>query len=193
MSKNKIIGNFFDISNIEQGEHLQLSFQPGSIPLKQRWRNNGLSADFLADYVSTFFPMKEDDIHGLSHLKEIKHAVSYIANELLENGMKYTDCSLEMPMKINMLLENNFIMFNETNSVSLKQAQHFLDFITLLQDNDPMALFMEQLEKQAMDEAGSGLGFLTMINDYQAELSWQFEAHENKDIMTITTAVKLPI
>jgi len=41
-------------------EYLILSFSPGSIPLRQRWRNNCLSADFLADYLSTFFIGNKD-------------------------------------------------------------------------------------------------------------------------------------
>ena len=43
----------------EYGEYLKIGFSPTSIPLQQRWRNNGLSADFLADYLSTFFPGKD--------------------------------------------------------------------------------------------------------------------------------------
>ena len=42
------------------GEYLKISFSPTSMPIQQRWRNNGLSADFLADYLSTLaFPIYE--------------------------------------------------------------------------------------------------------------------------------------
>jgi hypothetical protein len=37
-------------------EYLTLAFSPTSAPLRSRWRNNGLSADFLGDYVTTFLP-----------------------------------------------------------------------------------------------------------------------------------------
>ena len=190
---NKIIGEFIDITDFQQGEYLELGFQPGSLPIKQRWRNNGLSADFLADYVTTFFPIAENDDEGSAHAAEIKHAVGFVANELLENGMKYADGSLNMPMRINMLLEKKTVTFNETNSVNEQQAESFLQFITRLQESDPMEMFVEQLERQALEEAGSGLGFLTMLNDYQADLSWRFQNSENAGIITITTAVKLPI
>jgi hypothetical protein len=36
----------------DQGEYLKIGFSPTSIPIQQRWRNNGLSANFLADYLS---------------------------------------------------------------------------------------------------------------------------------------------
>ena len=61
MSQTEIIGNFINIDSCAEGEYLQLGFQPSSVPLKQRWRNNGLSADFLGDYVTTFFPRDESD------------------------------------------------------------------------------------------------------------------------------------
>jgi hypothetical protein len=37
-------------------EYLTLSFSPFSAPIRSRWRNNGVSADFLGDYVITFLP-----------------------------------------------------------------------------------------------------------------------------------------
>ena len=68
---------------------LLISFFPSSIPPKQRSRNNGLSADFIADYLTTFFPKDEDITNTNKKQAEIKSAVSYIANELLENAMKF--------------------------------------------------------------------------------------------------------
>ena len=41
----------------DQGEYLKLSFSLTSLPIQQRWCKHGLSADFLADYLSTFFPV----------------------------------------------------------------------------------------------------------------------------------------
>lgn len=63
---------------------LLISFSPSSIPLKQRSHNNGLSADFIADNKITFFPKNEDITTTSNKQAEIKSAVSYIANELLE-------------------------------------------------------------------------------------------------------------
>ena len=55
MKNYEIYGDFQeDIPGSDQ--FLVISFSPSSIPLKQRWRNNGLSADFVADYLTTFFP-----------------------------------------------------------------------------------------------------------------------------------------
>jgi hypothetical protein len=46
-------GDFIELPASQ--EYLIIGFSPSSIPLKQRWRNNGLSADFMADYLATFF------------------------------------------------------------------------------------------------------------------------------------------
>ena len=76
-------GRIVEIRHGRDAESLNLSFWPGRVPLKQRWRNNGLSADFLGDYVTTFFPL--DDAIPDTQLRqaEIRGAVSFIANELL--------------------------------------------------------------------------------------------------------------
>ena len=46
----KIFGNFKENILSENNECLQLSFSPSSIPIQERWKRNGLSADFAADY-----------------------------------------------------------------------------------------------------------------------------------------------
>ena len=47
-------GDFIDEMPDRQ-EYLIIAFSPSSISLQERWRNNGLSADFMADYFITFF------------------------------------------------------------------------------------------------------------------------------------------
>ena len=193
MSNIELIGDFTNIDSCDEGEYLQLGFQPSSVPLKQRWRNNGLSADFLGDYVTTFFPGDENDPQTKSRQAEIQNAVSYIANELLENGMKYSDESLQQPICINMLLNRDKILICEKNAAGTQQAQQFRDFIERLQNSDPMEMYVEQLEAKATDDSGSGLGFLTMLNDYGVELAWRFEPAPNGEMVTITTEVKLSV
>ena len=83
----QIFGDFKEMEN-SRHEYLKISFSPTSRPLQQRWRNNGLSADFLADYLSTFFP--GEDSSSQERQAEIKDAVNFIANELLENARPVT-------------------------------------------------------------------------------------------------------
>ena len=52
----------------ESPEFLIIGFSPGSIPLHQRWRNNGLSADFMADYLMTFFPVDDTKVGSVQRV-----------------------------------------------------------------------------------------------------------------------------
>ena len=110
----KIFGDFVDKDAKDQ-EYLLIGFSPTSIPLRQRWRNNGLSAGFLSDYVICFFPGEDTDSAG--RREAAKSAVSYIANELLENAMKFTHAPSEYPVTIGMHLDRNQLRFYVTNSV----------------------------------------------------------------------------
>jgi hypothetical protein len=177
-------------------EYLILSFSPGSIPLQKRWRNNCLSADFLADYLSTFFldsnaPEGDTDKHI-----EVKSAVSYIANELLENAMKYSDKRSESPISIQIHLNFDRIIFQITNSLKDNDLKNFQQYIQKLIDSDPDELYLDILEQNALDEhnESSGLGFLTMVNDYGAKLGWKFEMLSQQSTeMGVTTMVQLNI
>ena len=177
-------------------EYLILSFSPGSIPLRQRWRNNCLSADFLADYLSSFFLSDEHQQVECDKQAEVKSAVSYIANELLENAMKYGVEMSPFPISIQIHLNPDLIIFQLTNSIESDNSQKFQQRIKTILDGDPSELYIAQLEKNALEESGeeSGLGILTILNDYGAKLGWKFESlPQQSSEMAVTTMVQLKI
>src|ERR1700750_1855910 len=98
-------------------EYLTLAFSPTSAPLRARWRNNGLSADFLGDYVTTFLPIWDGVTTPENRLNEIRHAVTYIANELLENAMKYHEHAVDSPIKIHLELRRDHITVSVSNGI----------------------------------------------------------------------------
>lgn len=190
----KIFGNFRDDS-IRSDEYLILGFSPSSIPLQQRWRNNGLSADFLADYLSTFFPAT-DTGNAFSKQNEIRSAVSYIANELLENAMKFNDDTSYYPISIQLQLYNDHLMFYITNSIPPQTVDTFQAYIQKLINEDSQELYIDQLERNAENDnkATSGLGLLTMINDYMAKLGWKFETVKTEpELIAVTTMVQITL
>ncbi len=191
----QILGDF--IQNLPPSqEYLILSFSPGSIPLRQRWRNNCLSADFLADYLSTFFLSDEHQQVECDKQAEVKSAVSYIANELLENAMKYGVEMSPFPISIQIHLNPDLIIFQLTNSIPLHQTRPFQSYIETILNSDPSELYIAQLEKNALEEDGeeSGLGLLTMLNDYGAKLGWKFEPLPQASTeIAVTTMVQLKI
>jgi len=187
-------GNFIEPTPSQ--EYLIIGFSPSSIPLKQRWRNNGLSADFLADYLTTFYPGNQDDSSALTRQAEIKSAVSYIANELLENAMKFNDENSHYPIDIKLQLEKDGLIFSVANSISPPSVDKFQTYIQKLLACDPSEMYIDQLEKNAADDncSGSGLGLLTMLNDYSAKMGWKFEiVQKDPEVIAVTTMVQLTV
>ncbi len=185
----QIFGDFSDdLPNGQEG--LTIVFSPTSVPLQQRWRNNGLSADFMADYFATFFPGSEEATPETSTQEQVKSAVSFIANELLENAMKFNDESSPQPISIRLQMDTKRLIFLASNSVNPQQVKSFQAYIQELITCDPSDLYLRHLEKdEDPDEAHSGLGLLTMINDYQAKLGWKFERlDQNPDVVASGTA-----
>ncbi|MEG4072667.1 DUF6272 family protein [Microcoleus sp. Pol14C2] len=190
----QILGNF--IEQPASQEYLIIGFSPSSVPLKQRWRNNGLSADFLADYLTTFFPGKQNEPSTIEKQAEIKSAVSYIANELLENAMKFNNETSEYPIYIKLQLETDGVIFSVANSISPQAVDKFQAYIQQLLTSEPSELYIQQLEKNAADESctNSGLGLLTMLTDYSAKLGWKFQTmQKDPEVIAVTTMVQLTV
>jgi hypothetical protein len=187
-------GDFIELPASQ--EYLIIGFSPSSIPLKQRWRNNGLSADFMADYLTTFFPGNEDDPSTIERQAEIKSSVSYIANELLENAMKFNNQSSEYPIDIKLQLESDGVIFSVVNSISPQAVDKFQAYIQQLLASEPSELYIQQLEKNAADESCTdcGLGLLTMLTDYTAKIGWKFQTvHQDPEVIAVTTLVQLRV
>ena len=180
-------------------DSLELSFTPTSERIKNRWRNQRLSAHFMADYIANFLPLDKDNPEEEKRIKEIKGAVSYIANELLENAMKFNleTSNSQVKLGVHFLDTAELIMAIFTkNSIDLNSTEKFQVFIQTLLASDPEELYIQQVEASVEEENAemSGLGFLTMINDYQAKLGWKFEARPSTpDIITVTTMAQVRV
>jgi len=180
---------FGDYTEVESGEeNLSLAFSPSSRPIKDRWRNNGLSADFVADYFITFLP-KETDASG-GRENEIKGAVSYIANELLENAMKFCNTEHDQPVTLRLDLNSDQLRFTLVNRTIAGQGEVFTTFLQEFCSMDPGEFFVIQMERNIESDTSSGLGFATMINDYGAQLGWKIET-DSDNTSVITTHVTL--
>ncbi|HEY4089608.1 MAG TPA: hypothetical protein VGM43_26965 [Bryobacteraceae bacterium] len=179
----------------DQCEYLHLAFSPLSAPLQSRWRNNGLSADFLGDYVTTFLPTASESMNdGGQQL--IRHAVTYIANELLENAMKYHERGVDVPIGIHLELTKEQITVRATNGVSTGQAIQYKEFVERILKEDAGELLVRQLEINSGEAPAqkSCLGILTILNDYSARMGWEFDADPGMpDIMTVTTRAVLSL
>ena len=82
------------------------------------------------------------------------------------------------------------------NNVNPQGAEQFQTFIQKLLTSDPEEFYIQQVEASAMDENAelSGLGFLTMLNDYKVSLGWQFETSQSDpDVILVTTMAQIPV
>jgi len=193
----QIFGDFIEEKQ-DDTEYLVLGFSPGSLPLKERWRANGLSADFIADYLQIFFiGQQENNNNNLKAPIPVpsKNAVKYIANELLENAMKFSDETSHDVTRFAFHLYSNKLTFYVTNSIKPEKVETFQAFIKELMHKYPHDLYFRRMESNANDEnTNSGLGLLSMICDYSAKISWKFEMLQTeKHIVTVTTMVSLDV
>ncbi len=155
-------------------EFLTLNFSLNPTPRINRWRNYGLSADFLGDYFAAFFPGDKLDSSPINRRDTVKASISYIANELLENAIKYSDTSIGLPASIALYLYEDSIIFEVTNPTQASTAEQYQQFIETLLQADLASLYIEQLEKNAMSGDSSNMGLLTILNDYETRLGWKF-------------------
>jgi len=180
-------------------DSLELSFTPTSERIKHRWRSQRLSSHFVADYFVNFLPLTEGDPEAERRIKETKGAVSYVTNELLENAMKFNleAANSKVRFGIHFIDDEEIVavMF-ASNQVDRAGAEKFEAFIQKLLSADPEEMYLQQVEASVEDENAemSGLGFLTMLNDYQAKLGWQFAAlPSDPDTFTVTTMAQIQV
>ena len=191
----QIFGDF-DEQIYHSKEYLVMGFSPSSVPLQQRWRNNGLSADFLADYLVTFFPVSDNDSSTFEKQEELRSAVSYIANELLENAMKFNDKSSGYSISIQFQLFSGHLMLSVSNSIPPQNIEKFQSFIQELLTSELQHLYVRQIECAEQDDnmTASGLGLLTMLDDYNVKVGWKFETvQQSPEVIAVTTMVRLLI
>jgi len=124
--------------------------------------------------------------------------VSYVANELLENAIKFNkdDANYKVKFGIHFIGETEVtaVIF-ASNSVYPEEANKFQEFINQMLASDPNELYLQQLEKNAESESEtSGLGLLTMINDYSAKIGWKFEPRpDSPETIAVTTVVQITV
>ncbi len=193
----EIFGDFNDEKQPECEEYLSIRFSPSRLPLKKRWENNGLSADFISEYFKIFYVSRQEengDILNDILLENLQNSVKYVANELLENAMKFqAPIIYPTAARIFLSLYNDKLVFYIKHSITAQQAESFEIFIKKVLENDPQALYMEAMRESAREENAhrSGIGLLSMICDYNAKLGWKFESIDGVPLVTVTTMVTL--
>jgi hypothetical protein len=136
-------------------------------PLGVSWQHASETCEFLGDVFAL------QHARGGADYTDARHSIIYLVNELLENAIKFrvpgailVSCSLQ---------EGNFEL-TVSNDTAADVATRFQALIEEITSRDPGELLIERIEANAADEnsSASGLGLLTLMNDYGARLGWDF-------------------
>ncbi len=185
---SELFGNY--IEKNDGTESIVIVFFSKVLSFKEHWRNNSLSANFIADYWGTFFSAP-----GKASAGEIHDIVSFIANELLENAMKFSRTDQASTIEISLSLFENDLRFYVTNQIGQNSAKAFKTYLHHLLAQDPQEFYLAQLEDHSAQnsQAASRLGLLTLLNDYDATLGWKFETCDYPEAAIVTTMAQWPI
>ena len=164
-----IFGQFDESMDFRQN-HLKLRLSEDC--LQAHWGHSSLLSDFLADYYGYLAPGKAGE--AVARRNEWMHTIRYLINELMENAIKFRkggDVSVAVDYS------GQALTFLISNRVSQEGLEHFQELLSEICEGDPGELLLAKIEQNALDpDRGqeSGLGFLTLMNDYGVGLGWQF-------------------
>lgn len=182
MSKN-VLG-VYDLTETSFSTGACLTLVDG--PLELGWRHSGLTSDFIAEAMALPFSGSKA-LHT-----NIRHNIGYLSNELIENAVKF-----RQPGKIiiEACVVNDVFLMRVRNKINTETSGRFQDFLINMLSVDPGELLIRQIEANAAsDSGGSGLGLLTLLADYDARMSWEFETSSDDRVrLTTTASLTLPL
>jgi len=170
-------------------EYLDINFSSSVLNVDQLWENSVLSAKFLSSFWGQFFPASNKEHHNTRRV--MQDSVRFIVSELLGNAAKFGDGN-GYDIRVNLHMEQQELRFYVTNVIDPAVMASFQTFIQRILTEDLDAMYLAQMEKSvATNNPESGLGYLTMVLDYDARIAWKFERKGDLDV--ITTFVALPV
>lgn len=145
------------------------------------WSRCGLTADFGASFYSFCFP----------NSNAIKNSLSFILNEIVENSVKYS-FNKKSPINICLYEQKNDLVFEVENFLSKDQDSKFEDYIHYLQNvSDISEEYMNTITKNIDSDEHSGLGLLTILNDFHLDMAFDFVPDDNIYGTSVLVQVKI--
>lgn len=166
---------------------LRLVFRTAHLPL--RWSDCSATANFLSAYYAGLFRAS----YSAAQTTDLTHSIAYLANELMENAVKFRapgDVVVETGR------HGGEFVLRLTNYIAPATSQSFRALLTELTAGDPGELLLQRIEANAADEqsSGSGLGILTLMNDYGIRFCWTFRAAPATDgLVHLETIARLSL
>lgn len=155
-------------------------------PLALGWQHASATCEFLGEVFATRHAKAGQDY------SEARHSIIYLVNELLENAIKFRSPG---DIELHCALENGTFELRVRNLASHKVASGFQSLLAEVTSRDPGELLIERIEANAANEtsSASGLGILTLMNDYGARLGWTFEETPTAGTVVLSTHASLTL
>ncbi len=169
---NIVIGDYLDDLTLDT--QLELNFHPEEFPV--HWRRAALTADFAASWFGNVGDGVAD-------------AISYALNELVENAIKFGTAGR---VAVIVGLAGDELVMRVSNRLPHKDVPALRALLEEMVSEDPWELIVKRVEANAADpeSSRSGLGFLTLLTDYDARLGWRV-AHDTETHACLHTLVRL--
>jgi hypothetical protein len=154
--------------------------------LGRSWKQAGATSEFLGEVLAV-----QGAKSGLDH-SEARHAIIYLVNELLENAIKFSAAG---DVEVRCSLENATFELAVINRIDPDMVPGFQGLLEELTTRDPGDLLIERIEANAADEtsSASGLGILTLMNDYGVRMGWHFSDTPAGSAMALRTHASLSL
>lgn len=150
------------------------------------WQHASATCEFLGDMFASHCAKSGQDY------TDARHSIIYLVNELLENAIKFRSPG---DVAIEGSLEDGNFEVTVTNAASAEVAAGFQGLLAEVTTRDPGELLIERIEANAADEnsSASGLGILTLMNDYGARLGWNFQEDAGGQTVVLSTHATLTL
>jgi hypothetical protein len=148
--------------------------------LTTQWRRCSLTADFWAHYLSLYMPVSGRS--GMLRRETIEYMISYLLNELFENCAKFSAGHIQTIYYQSWIREDR-IVFQITNHITPAGQNAFINLIQEFLEGDPHELYFQRLEQNAeLNRGSSGLGYLTLMKDYDIRFGFRFRSVEAESV-----------
>jgi len=152
-----------------------------------RWVHCSTTADFLADFYAGVQAQDRSD----AQIKELRHGIGYLTNELVENAVKFRTTG---DVEIEAGMENGDFLLRIANWIAPETSAQFQALLSELVAGDPGDLLIQRIEANAAGGSGSGLGLLTLMSDYGVRMTWNFQPAGSGDHRVhLETLARLPL
>lgn len=173
LKETTILGKFKE--SIEKKDIIsEVKMELNADELHKYWRRCSLTSDFFAKFYSFFFTEKTISAEVFNQ-NAANNSISFLLNELFENAAKYSKTDKkDVIFQIQYL--KDFLVFEISNYLDRDNAENFVKLIEELLSDDPEKLYLQKLEENVeMDSGNSGLGYLTLMNDFGIKFGYKFE------------------